>query len=50
MCYIINRQIYTYNSDNALDWKAHYGYTYLRDLLNDKGWKQSVETEGYAPS
>lgn len=39
---------YTYNSANALDWKAHYGYTYLRDLLNDKGWKQAVETEGYA--
>ena len=39
---------YTYSSDLAKDWTALYGYTYLRDLLNDKNWKQSVETEGYA--
>lgn len=39
---------YTYSSENALDWKAHYGYTYLQDLLKDKNWKQAVETEGYA--
>lgn len=38
---------YTYSSENAQDWKALYGYTYLRDLLADKGWEQSVETEGY---
>ena len=39
---------YTYSSADAQDWKALYGYSYLRELLNDKNWKQAAETEGYS--
>ncbi|MBQ7138750.1 MAG: extracellular solute-binding protein [Clostridia bacterium] len=37
----------TYSTDLAKDWTAHYGYTYLKELLSDKNWKVANQTEGF---
>ena len=39
---------YIYSADLAKDWTAHYGYTYLRELMEDKNWPTAAQTEGYS--
>lgn len=37
-----------YSSDVAKDWSDHYGYTYLREMLEDKNWEVAEQTEGFS--
>ncbi|MDE5696672.1 MAG: extracellular solute-binding protein [Lachnospiraceae bacterium] len=39
---------YLYSSDLAKDWTEHYGYTYLREMLDDKNWTYAEQTEGFS--
>ncbi|MBQ8640553.1 MAG: extracellular solute-binding protein [Lachnospiraceae bacterium] len=39
---------YVYSSDLAKDWTELYGYTYLRELIEDKEWPVANQTEGFA--
>ena len=39
---------YQYSVDLAKDWTEHYGYTYLKELLEDKNWPQAIQTEGFS--
>lgn len=38
----------TYSTDIAKDWTEHYGYTYLKQLLEDKNWPIAAQDEGFA--
>ena len=37
----------TYSTELAKDWTNHYGYTYLRKLIDDKNWPVAEQTEGF---
>lgn len=37
-----------YASELGRDWAAHYGYPYLKELLEGENWEQAIETEGYS--
>lgn len=37
-----------YSTDIAKDWTAHYGYTYLMELLKDKNWPIAAQDEGFS--
>ena len=39
---------YQYSVDLAKDWTEHYGYKYLKELLEDKEWPQAIQTEGFS--
>lgn len=39
---------YQYSSELAKDWTGLYGYTYLRELLEDKNWEIAEQTEGFS--
>lgn len=49
ICYANWPEMYEhqYTTPLALDWTEQYGYPYLRALLEDKGWEQSIEYEGF---
>jgi multiple sugar transport system substrate-binding protein/putative aldouronate transport system substrate-binding protein len=36
-----------YSTPLALDWTEHYGYPFVRAMMDDKNWEQAVETEAY---
>ena len=37
----------TYSTELAQDWTAHYGYSYLKELLLDKNWPIADQNEGF---
>lgn len=39
---------YSYSTELAKDWSEHYGYTYLRQLLEDQDWTVAAQTEGFS--
>ena len=39
---------YMYSSELAKDWTDLYGYTYLRELMDDQDWPVAEQTEGFS--
>ena len=37
-----------YSSELGRDWTEHYGYPYLKELLEGENWEQAIETDGYS--